>query len=237
MLPAPDFHGIGVASDPTPTSSYPQAFDLHSIAPTPIAPANNSTIGTQPTFQWSPVIGAYQYRLSVSTDPSFGNQVTGSPFTTAGTSFTASNFPASAHLYWKVQALDRSNNGLASSPTWQFQKTLAAPTFNTVNNPVSGEGIPALQWDPMPGAVAYDVHIGLPSNGQGQTDFTGLDTTAFTLTSLTGTGVFTWSVRAEYPTAGQNAFSAYSAPQTFTRTILAPQNPKTTVSGAHVRRS
>ncbi len=174
VLPAPDFHGVGVASDPTPTSSYPQAFDLHSVAPTPIAPANNSTVGTQPTFRWSPVIGAYQYQLSVSTDPSFGSQVTGSPFTTAGTSFTASNFPASAHLYWKVQALDRSNNGLASSPTWQFQKTLAAPTFNTVNNPTSGEGIPALQWDPMPGAVAYDVQSACRATARDQTDFTGL---------------------------------------------------------------
>ena len=222
-------HGAG---DPTPAASYPQTFDLHSIAPSPITPANNATVSTQPTFRWSPVTGAYQYKLYVSTDPSFGTLMPGSPFLTAGTSFTASNFPASAHLYWKVQALDRSGNGLAYSATQQFQKTLAVPTFATVTNPTSGDGIPVLQWDPMPGAIGYDVHVNLPSNGSGQTDFT-IDSTAFVPISMTGTGVFTWSVRAEYPTAGQPAVSAYSAPQTFTRTIQPPQHPTTTMTGVH----
>ena len=168
VLPATGKDGSGGAGDPTTASSYPQTFDLHSIAPSPITPANNVTVSTQPTFRWSPVTGAYQYKLYVSTDPSFGTLMPGSPFLTAGTSFTASNFPASAHLYWKVQALDRSGNGLAYSATQQFQKTLAVPTFATVTNPTSGDGIPVLQWDPMPGAIGYDVHVNLPSNGSGR---------------------------------------------------------------------
>jgi hypothetical protein len=85
----------------------------------------------------------------------------------------------------------------------------------------------------MPGAVSYDVHVTYPSNGAGSPDFNNMDTTAFTPTGMSGTGVFTWSVRAEYPTAGGNVFSSYSAPQTFTRTIQSPQNPSSIVSGSH----
>ena len=228
VLPAQGFDGSGGVSDPTTASSYPQTFDLHSVAPTPIEPLAGAVETTQPTFEWSPVVGAYQYKLYVTNN---GVPVAGSPFITSGTSFTASNFPASNQLSWKVQALDRSGNGLTFFAAQQFSYSLAAPTF-TVTNPTSGDGIPVWQWGPMPGAIAYDVHVQLPSNGQGQTDFSGIDSTAFTPTTMTGTGVFTWLVRAEYPTAGSNATSAYSAPQTFVRTIQAPQHPTTAVAGA-----
>ena len=223
VLPA---SGAGIGSDPTDGSSFPQSFDLESTSPTTIVPADNSTITTQPTFEWSPTPGAFQYRLHVYTN---GNEVAGSPFATEGTSFTASNFQASNNVTWFVEALDRSGNVFSSSATSHFKYTLAVPTgLHT-----SSDAIPTLQWNPMPGAVAYDLDIITPANGNGEITPPSMDTTAYTPTSLKGTGTFTWTVRAEYPTAGQNAFSAYSAPQTFTRTILAPQNPKTTVSGAH----
>ncbi len=99
VLPAPDFHGIGVASDPTPTLELPAgvrpALDLRRRR----SLREQLDDRTQPTFQWSPVTGAYPVPAVRSDRSEFGNQVTGSPFTTEGTSFTASNFPASAQLY------------------------------------------------------------------------------------------------------------------------------------------
>jgi hypothetical protein len=222
VLPA---SGAGIGADPTEGSSYPQSFDMESTSPTPIIPADQSTITTQPTFEWSPTPSAFQYRLHVYKD---GNEVAGSPFTTEGTSFTASNFPASPNLTWFVEALDRSGNVFSASATSQFKLTLAVPTGLRASN----DAIPTLQWNPMPGAVAYDLDIITPANGNGEIQPSSMDTTAYTPTSLKGTGTFTWTVKAEYPTAGGNVTSGASAPQTFTRTIDAPVGLTTTHSGA-----
>ena len=233
VLPAPGFNGANATGDPTVV--YPQQFDMHSVAPTLIQPLNGSILTTQPTFRWSPVIGAYQYNLYVYDHP--GHQVAGSPFTTDGTSFTAANFPTSVDLTWQVRAIDRSGNGLANSTVGNFTTTLEAPTFATittnpsVSDPV--DAIPTLQWDPMPGAVAYDITITAPANGSDIVQ-SGLDTTAFTPTALRGTGDFAWTVQAEYPTAGGNVASAPSATQRFTRTIGAPVPIATAAGGAHL---
>src|SRR5438067_10557372 len=107
----------------------------------------------------------------------------------------------------------------------------AAPTFGTVSNPTSGDAIPVWQWDAMAGATGYDVHVDLPDGSS--RDFGNIDTTAFTASSMTGTGIFSWKVRALYPTnQGGTVTSPWSAMQTFTRTIHAPSNPVTVV-GSH----
>ena len=96
---------------------------------------------------------------------------------------------------WSVHAVDRNGLSMAPSATGTFDKVLAVPTLPS--NPTAGDTIPIWQWNAMPGAIAYDVHVNLPD---GTTrDFNGLDTTAFTATSMTGTGIFNWQVRAQYP--------------------------------------
>jgi Big-like domain-containing protein len=83
----------------------------------------------------------------------------------------------------------------------------------------------------MPGAIAYDVHVNLPD---GTTrDFNGLDTTAFTATAMTGTGIFSWQVRAQYPVqSGGTVTSSYTDLQQFTRTVHAPTGA-TATAAAH----
>ena len=52
---------------------------------------------------------------------------------------------------------------------------------------------------------------------------------------MTGTGVFHWRVRAEFPNAGNGETPGpYSATQTFTRTIGQPLNPRPTRAPDHV---
>ncbi len=236
VLPATGIDGTGAAATPTSPSSYPQTFTLHSLAPTLTAPADNATVNGPPTFQWAPVPGAYYYQLTVATSSSFSTSptntlVAGAPFTTQSTTFVGSNFATSQTLYWKVQAFDRSGNKLTFSPTRRFTESRPAPTFATVTNPTSGDGLPVFSWDPTPGAVAYDVELQTPAGGT--TDFQSVATTAMAPTSLSGTGTFKWKVRAEFPTAGQNVFSPYSAWQSYTRTIHAPANPVTAPATAH----
>ena len=164
VLPATGIDGSGAAAIPTSPSSYPQTFTLHSLAPTLVAPADNATVTGPPTFQWAPVPGAYYYQLTVATSSSFSTSptntlVAGAPFTTQSTTFVGSNFPTSQTLYWKVQAFDRSNNKLTFSPTRRFTESRPAPTFTSVTNATSGDGLPVFSWDPTPGAVAYDVEL------------------------------------------------------------------------------
>jgi len=238
VLPASAADGTGAVGDPTgPLDgglNYPQDFQKHSNAPTLDAPTNGQVVTTQPTFQWSPVEGALRYRLEVSQDPSFGTLVGNAAVTTDETAYTSdTTYPADTTLYWRVRAEDARQIGLAWSATHTFQKTNAAPTFLTVSNSTSGSRIPAWQWDAMPGAVGYDVHVDLPDGSP--RDFSNMDTTAFTATSMTGTGIFTWKVRALYPTSSFGTItSPWSAPQTFARTIPAPSNPVTSYSAHKV---
>jgi hypothetical protein len=237
VLPSPNFDGHGAGTDPTSPASYPQTFDMHSVVPQGVSPVTGDpAITTQPTFQWTPVDGAIKYQLQVSTDSGFGTLVGGTPVTTDSISYTGTNFPASAHLYWRVQAIDKNGNGLAWSPQQQFQKTLAAPTFtgtdpaNTFTNPTTADGIPLLHWDEMPGAIAYNLSI---SVGTSTTTYNNLQTTAYAPTSLPGTGASTWQVQAVYPTTGQSLTSGNGATQSFTRTILPPGGLTSSVSGQH----
>jgi hypothetical protein len=234
VLPAPSMDGSGVSGDPTSAGSYPQTFDFHSVSPTAVEPTANQVISTQPTFQWTPVEGAIQYRLQVSTDSGFGTLVGNTPVLTDATSYTGTNFPASAHLYWRVQAIDKNGNGLSWSTPQQFQKTLAIPTFTgngtTYTDPTTPDAIPTLQWDEMPGAIEYNLTI---HNGSSTTSFTNLETTAYAPTSLRGTGSFTWSVEAVYPTSSGNVTSGDGSAPSFTRTILPPSGLTGTVGGQH----
>ena len=234
MLPARPADGGGAVGDPTgPLDgglNYPQNFQKHSNAPTLDVPSDGQVVTTQPTFQWSPVEGALRYRLEVSQDPSFGTLVGNSAVYTDETAVhQRHHVPGRHHALLAGARRGCKADGLAWSATHTFQKTNAAPTFLTVSNSTSGSRIPAWQWDAMPGAVGYDVHVDLPDGSP--RDFSNMDTTAFTATSMTGTGIFTWKVRALYPTSSFGTItSPWSAPQTFARTIPAPSNPVTSYS-------
>jgi hypothetical protein len=160
------------------------------------------------------------------------------------TSYTAaSTYPAGQKLYWRVQAEAKSTGtpvGLAWSTPGHFTKTLPAPSFSTptnYNNATTGDAIPVWQWNPVPGAVSYDVVLNCP-NTMSCTNGTGLDTTAAVLTHLTGTKAFTWQVRANFPTVQNGSpttpvSGSYTALQPFQRTISAPTGLGTSTGGLH----
>jgi len=82
----------------------------------------------------------------------------------------------------------------------------------------------------VPLAVSYDFHADLP-NGSTR-DFSNLRSPAFTPTSMTGTGIFHWQVRAEFPQAGGGVVPGpYIARVAFTRTIKPPTDARTVSNG------
>jgi hypothetical protein len=240
VLPAQGFTGTGVVARPDHAPA--ETFQKQSAAPTLTAPANAASISTWPVFQWTPVPGAWAYHVQVATDANFSNLVDSK--TVAETSYTAdSTYPAGQKLYWRVQAEGEAPGtavGLAWSTAGNFTKTLPSPSFSTPTtfvNATTGDSIPVWHWNPVPGAVSYDVTLNCPQ-GMSCTSGNGLDTTAVAMTHLTGTKSFTWEVRAEFPTVQNGTPSvtvpgAYTSLQPFQRTIAAPTALVTSTGGLH----
>ena len=138
--------------------------------------------------------------------------------TTAYSSDTT--YPADTVLYWRVRAGDENQVGLTWSSTGTFQKKLAVPVASASNAP-AGEYLPVWAWGSVQGAASYDISIDQP-DGQHK-DFSGFRMPAVSFQRMTGTGVFHWRVRAEFPKEGfGNVPGPYSAPVAYTRTLGEP---------------
>src|SRR5690242_1257410 len=145
---------------PTPSSTSHSNYDnfqKQSTPPTLLAPANGTVFFDQPTFRWSPVLGARKYEFQVAQDPSFGSPI--DDITTDATAYSSNTtYPADTILYWRVRAADENGIGLTWSATGTFQKTLASPVQSPMN-PTAGESLPVWTWSSVNSAVSYDLAI------------------------------------------------------------------------------
>jgi hypothetical protein len=203
----------------------PHDFRKESTPPPPIAPAPDADVTEPPTFAWGDALGARDYRLQVAHDPSFGSLI--DDVVTASTAYTSSStYPADALLYWRVRANDETNIGLNWSATQSFRRRLPTPVLGT--NLDSGERIPIFSWDPVPGAVSYDLSIEEPDGDNNV--FSNLPSTAAVPDQAYGLGTWQWRVRANFPAGGSGTFPGpFSARRPWTRFM----NPPT---GAHATR-
>jgi large repetitive protein len=234
VLPASTANGGGVTT--APTFSAPQNFVKESPAPDLVAPANGAVFSGPVTFSWNPVPGARDYRLQVSTDPSFSSGILENA-TTDSTAFTSDkSYVADTNLYWRVRADAESTDApFGVGLTWSnedttpdlrsFRKTLAPPVPDPANA-VSGIDLPTWKWSTVPGAVSYDFHLELPNHQS--SDFSGLPSAAATPILLKGTGAWHWQVRANFPQVDSLALTKgpWSDRMAFTRTIPEPSNPR-----------
>ena len=229
VLPATNADGTGAVGNPLLAAA--QSFQKQSTPPTRLAPADGTQFYNQPTFRWTPAEGARRYRLQVAQDPSFGNPI--DDLTTDSTAYTSNTtYPADTVLYWRVRADDENGVGLTWSSTGTFQKKLAAPV-PSASNSTSGEYLPVWSWSSVNGAASYDLQIDQPD---GQTrNFSDFRMPATSFQTLTGTGVFHWRVRAEFPNQGYGKTPGpWSASMPFTRTIGEPGGLKTDAAPDHV---
>jgi protein-S-isoprenylcysteine O-methyltransferase Ste14 len=204
-----------------PLQAAPQTFDKRSLPPQRLEPAENAEFFGHPSFRWTPGEGALRYRLQVAQDDRFGTGELLEDIVTDSTAYTSNTtYPADTRLFWRVRADDENLIGLTWSATGSFQKRLetARPT---ADNPARGDSIPTWKWDPVLGAVSYDIHVDLPDGTQ--RDLNGMRTPAVTPVLMYGTGVFRWSVRANFPRQPFGTVAGpYSGTQIFTRTIAEP---------------
>jgi len=201
------------------------SFRKESTPPAPLAPGVGADVTDQPVFRWGSAQGARDYRLQVAHDPSFGNLI--DDVVTAGTAYTTSStYPADALLYWRVRANDETGRGLGWSASQTFRRRLPAPVVGP--NPDADERIPVLSWEPVPGAISYDLSVEEPDGDNNV--ISNLRSTVAAPTKAYGLGVWQWRVRANFPArTGGAAPGPFSARRPFTRFM----NPPT---GAHVTR-
>jgi hypothetical protein len=252
VIPTPGLTGGGLS---LPRDNPLQHFEKRSIAPRLMSPTPDSWVTGQPSFHWTPVEGALDYRIQVDDDPNFSSPI--DDMRTHSTGFTSmKTYQTDSVLYWRVRA-DAENgtsSGTATGLNWSagtcsqreqmyscFHRDLpipttspiANPTLTTPNgtwtNPTSGDTVPTLRWNPVLGAVSYDIHFE-QSDGT-KRDF-NVRSTAFTPIAFSGTGVWRWQVRANYRSGFGTAASGYTPPAPFTRHIATPTGLKTTTVGA-----
>jgi hypothetical protein len=230
ILPSANADGTGALPIDLPTSAK-GSFQKQSTPPTLISPNSVQVFYDQPTFSWTPTLGARRYRIQVSADPSFGDPL--DDVVTDATSYSSNTtYPADTVLYWRVRADDENLTGLTWSATGTFQKKLATPV-PSASNPLASDMLPVWAWSPIQGASSYDLSIDSPDGTN--REFQNFRTPAASFLKMTGTGVFHWRVRANFPkqTSGEVA-GPYSASQSFTRTIGEPGGVKTDSDLTHV---
>ncbi|MDQ3992170.1 MAG: hypothetical protein M3229_00780, partial [Actinomycetota bacterium] len=193
VLPASGVDGSGAAGNPLLAAR--ESFQKNSTPPSLLAPASGTDVLAQPTLQWTPATGARRYRLQVAQDPSFSTLV--DDVVTTSTAYTAqATYPADTLLYWRVRADDENLIGLNWSAVGTFRKRLLAPAPDPAN-PAAGALIPTWRWSPVQGAASYDLLAHYP-NGREEL-VSGLRASAITATQLTGQGIWTLRVRANFP--------------------------------------
>jgi hypothetical protein len=229
VLPAQGYDGSLALGNPLLATAAD--FQKQSLAPSLLSPAAAQVFLDQPSFRWSAAEGARRYRLQVASDPSFSNLL--DDVTTDGTSYSSNTtYPADTVLYWRVRADDENLNGLSWSAVGTFQKTLAVPV-PSASNPTSGDALPVWSWSAVQGASSYDVEVDQPDGVHKV--FTGLRSPVISFIKMTGTGVWHWRVRAEFPTTGSSQTPGpYSALHAFTRTISQPTGLQTDSGTDHV---
>jgi hypothetical protein len=222
VLPSPNTDGSGAPGNPS-LGAYSD-FLKQSTRPDLVAPADGASFPGQPTFQWAPTLGARRYHLQVANEPTFAAP-TLDDVTTVSTEFTALKTYASAKtLYWRVQAQDENGTGLTWSPTRTFQIDLPQPTLDPATPTQGDASLPVLHWFPVPGAVSYTLRIHEP-NDTTPNVYSGFPSTAASFEKITGTGLFTWEIRADFPRTSGTTPGPWSDAADYSHTIKEPTNP------------
>jgi hypothetical protein len=224
VLPSIGTNGSGAPGNPS--LGEPADFHKQTAPPLLLSPEEGTSFEGPARFQWTSSEGARNYHLQVADEPSFGDPLY--EITVASTAHTAlEQFPSATTLYWRVQAQDENNIGLTWSDWSTFEIDLPAPVLDPANV-TSGDGLPVVGWEPVPGAISYDIHVQEPDGDSA--DFGGFPSTAASWLKMTGVGLFTWQVRARFAKDG-SGISVSSTPgpwsdaATYARTIAEPQNP------------
>jgi hypothetical protein len=155
------------------------AFQKKSAAVQPTSPAEGATVADQVTLDWTdylatnqgtideatgehPTQAARSYRVQVSQNSSFVPTREQKVYEAVvdQTTFTAfeNSYPEGL-LYWRVQAIDGSGNGLTWGPTLRFTKASPTPEVTSPTDAEVVNGVQPFRWTPLEYAHYYDLEV------------------------------------------------------------------------------
>jgi large repetitive protein len=163
------------------------------LGPTGVLPQPDSP----PLISWTPVPGATQYNLQVSSDPDFTDPTKTVNYTPTRTTSGINPVLAVPNTYYaRVKAdLGGGITTAYSQPTsYTIQGLAAATRISPANNGVVTDAV--LDWKPVPGAATYQVQIDDDSAfGSPVTDQTGITGTRYSPPKTVGNDTYFWRVR------------------------------------------
>jgi len=158
-------------------------------------------------LRWTSVPRAYKYRVYIATDPGLGTLVVNEnkgPVSTSGTVFSPAVSLPPGRYYWAVEAVDASSHRGERSAVGSFEWTWPSAAGTSVSDLIEEPVVmdPHLAWDPVPGAVGYDVEVNFSDDWAvgSKVCCTGVVTgTELSPTKILPNNVYNWRVRAIDP--------------------------------------
>ena len=172
------------------------------------APAGGSTQADDFTFEWQDYLDTNQaltpvaaeaaqfYRIQVSTTSDFSkiidSQDVDTPFYTP-----AKLTYAEGPIYWRVQAIDGSDNLLtvSSGANGSVTKASPAPSLQYPADAATVKGVPYLRWEPLAYAASYDVQLASDPSFASPIKTVTTKMTAWAHTEPLAAGTYYWRVR------------------------------------------
>jgi hypothetical protein len=210
------------------------------LAPLPPAndPGGTAIVHDTPTFSWTPVDHAAYYDVQVGTDPAFTsparcttNHTTLTPIMAgAGVCSGLDNlqWQSGTTYYWRVRGVDAPSGVVgiwssASAGAFDFVHTGVAPT---PEQPETGSTVttPLLTWDPVDGALKYQVTIYNASHVSVVNAVTFA--TSYVPTTTLVPGTYTWTVQSVDVTGSVSGIAVDAPVWSFA--VVAPTTSNTT---------
>lgn len=168
-----------------PPQAAAHAFNKLSKPVQPLTPAAGATVANDVTFTWrdylatnqdaatpvaspprphtgvhsiEPDVEAQTYRVEVDDDPNFQSPLDAATVDQMTYTAYAGTYPEGP-LYWRVQAVDGSNNALTWSDPIAFEKRSPTVTISSPLNDAQTTGSSPLRWRPLAYAASYDVEV------------------------------------------------------------------------------
>jgi protein-S-isoprenylcysteine O-methyltransferase Ste14 len=200
-----------------------------------LLPLRGSTTTSVPVFRWEPLTGYQSYFVIVAKDEEFTNVVdyafTRIPAYAPRGSGGARTYPDETTLYyWAVlPATGGDGSGVVTAPRFSapatFHKQSEPPELLSPAPGTVFSGAPTFHWAPAAGARRYRLEVASDPSFASLVDTVLTDSTSYTSSAPypADTALY-WRVRADAENAdtGNAVALRWSAPRTFSKTLLAP---------------
>ncbi len=193
----------GQRGTPSAVRSFTYTWDTRTSGRT--ADLNSTPQVFDPLLSWNPIPGAARYEVEINPDDDFAagsrvcckERVLGTSLSPLRVLPNNNDFAGSSGYHWRVRAFDADNNPGQWNRQAPFEKaydnvtpTVPNVAVETVGSTDAASASPLVTWDPVPGAVEYQVQWTVQSGGVcGWSNASGpVKTSALSWTPLSPTG-------------------------------------------------